>query len=144
MTSLNSFNSITASMTGKTPTEAQKSRPPWDTPWGLADNVRSLGPDIFSVTTPGHGGLYITGEAFRAIPKQVAGTFMNGGHWAEEDCEMPIAMTILLPFMNADELQYEFPMFMEGNDHGKKRMLELAQGICERFERYQPCLKFLA
>ena len=141
---MTSFNSITTGMTRETPTEAQRSRPPWDTPWGTADNVKSIGPDVFSVTTPGHGGLYITGKAFRAIPKKVAETFMNGGHWAEEDCEMPIAMTILLPFMDMDELQHKFPVFMEGNEHGRKRIFEIARGICERHERYQPCLKFLA
>lgn len=125
------------------PTEAERNRPPWDTPWGPADNVKNLGSGIFSVTTPGHGGLYIRGKAFRSIPKKVAETFMNGGHWAEEDCEMPIAMAVLMKFIDKDQIQYEFPMFMEEEEQGTKRIFELARNVCERYQAYRPCLEYL-
>ena len=126
-----------------TPTEVQKDRPPWDTPWGPADSVTDLGAGIFSVTTPGHGGLYISGKAFRKVPKRVAETFMNGGHWAEEDCEMPIAIAVLIELIDKDRLRQEFPMFREGDGQGTKRMFEIARNLCERHQAYRPCLEYL-
>ena len=65
------------------------------TPWGAADNSKELGDGVYEVSTPGHGGIYMGAEARAAIPADVRRTFINGGAWAEEDCEMVIALALL-------------------------------------------------
>ena len=65
------------------------------TPWGAADNSKELGDGVYEVSTPGHGGIYMGAEARAAIPADVRSTFRNGGAWAEEDCEMAIALALL-------------------------------------------------
>ena len=65
------------------------------TPWGQADFPDELGEGIYSISTPSHGGIYMGADARRAIPAEVRKTFMNGGAWAEEDCEMYIALALL-------------------------------------------------
>ena len=65
------------------------------TPWGQADFPEELGDGIYSISTPSHGGIYMGADARRAIPAEVRKTFMNGGAWAEEDCEMYIALALL-------------------------------------------------
>ena len=65
------------------------------TPWGPAQDVHPIGPTVDLVTTAGHGGLRITGEAFNAIPDTFWKLAFAGQGWAEEDCELPIIAAIL-------------------------------------------------
>ena len=45
--------------------------------------------------TASHGGLHFHGKAITAVPAQVRATFIEGPTWAEEDLELPIALTFL-------------------------------------------------
>ena len=65
------------------------------TPWGRAEDPKKLGTGVYSISTAGHGGVYMGADARRAIPPEVRRTFLNGGAWAEEDCEMQIALALL-------------------------------------------------
>ena len=66
-----------------------KPLPTHHSPWGLVDYYQQLGNDIWVVTTPGHGGLYVGPESAGNIPIEVQ-QCMTDGSWFEEDCEMPI------------------------------------------------------
>ena len=66
------------------------------TPWGPAQDVIAYGPEVVLVSTAGHGGLRVTGAAAKAIPESVWATMMHGRGWAEEDCEYPIILALLI------------------------------------------------
>jgi hypothetical protein len=59
-------------------------------PWGMIDDVTSLGPEAVSVTTPSHGGIWVTPAALAKIPEPLRATTYSGGGWFEEDCDWSI------------------------------------------------------
>ena len=93
-----------------------------DTPWGEPDTVEPLAPGVVRVHTPGHGGLRIEPEQWRGMPPEVRATFMDPG-WAEEDCEMPIAMVLL--------------------DLGSERHYAWALEVARTCGAYAPCAPFI-
>lgn len=56
-------------------------------PWGLIDGVTPLGPDAVAVTTPSHGGIWVSPAALERIPQPLRATAYSGGGWFEEDCD---------------------------------------------------------
>ena len=80
------------------------------TPWGSATGIEQLTPDIQRIHTPSHGGLRIKGETLRRLPPVFRqAMFMQSPLsarviWAEEDCDMPIALTLL----GIDSERYRF------------------------------------
>jgi hypothetical protein len=64
-------------------------------PWGRIDNVTPLGPEALSVTTPSHGGIWVTLEALARIPEPLRATAYSGGGWFEEDCDWCIPYLVL-------------------------------------------------
>ena len=92
------------------------------TPWGEPDIVEPLAPGVMRVHTPGHGGLRIEPEQWDGLPLEVRATFMNPG-WAEEDCEMPIAMVLL--------------------DLGSEPYFDWARKTVRAYDGYAPCAPFI-
>ena len=105
-----------------------------DTPWGTAQNVEQLGDEVWMVSTAGHGGLYITGEAQRALPAAVRRTFINGGAWAEEDCEACIALAIL---------EQKGKIAADRSALDIERVRRAALLTAETYDTYRPALKHL-
>jgi hypothetical protein len=68
-----------------------------ETPWGPAQIVTALLPgQVFSVTTAGHGGIYVTGAALDRIPAEWrAATWTKSPNWYEEDCDWAIVARFL-------------------------------------------------
>lgn len=64
---------------------------PWSTPWGTADCVTEVTDGIWFLSTPSHGGYYITPDRRSEMPAALreADTFA-GGNWYEEDCDWSI------------------------------------------------------
>ncbi len=56
-------------------------------PWGLIDTATPLGPDAVAVTTPSHGGIWVSPAGLAKIPVPLRGTAYSGGGWFEEDCD---------------------------------------------------------
>jgi len=56
-------------------------------PWGAVDHVQALGPDVVAVSTPSHGGLWVSPEAMTSIPAALRATAYSSGGWFEEDCD---------------------------------------------------------
>ena len=98
------------------------------TPWGAAQDIESLGPDVDRVSTASHGGLHVVGRAAAAIPASVWATMMNGRGWAEEDCELPIVATLLM-----DAGHITSPLYLANIDEAR----DAARLIVNGFERYR-------
>jgi len=56
-------------------------------PWGVIDSATPLGPDAVAVSTPSHGGIWVTAQALETIPEPLRVTAYSGGGWFEEDCD---------------------------------------------------------
>ena len=104
------------------------------TPWGRADSVKQLGPQVYWVGTPSHGGLFIGQDAVAAIPETVRDMFMHGGNWAEEDCELSIALVILDAHGKIDRKLLGVPI---------EKIREAAVHTATTCEDYRPALPFL-
>ena len=104
------------------------------TPWGTADNVTKMGADIYSVGTPSHGGIYIGAESRKTLPATVRQTFINGGSWAEEDCEMVIALVLLDAKDRIDRSTLWLPI---------DEMREAALQTARHFDSYHPAIPHL-
>lgn len=60
------------------------------TPWGRADFVKEIAPGIIQVSTPGHGGLFLTAERLAEMPAKFKipnDFYKDGDQFFEEDCE---------------------------------------------------------
>ena len=113
-----------------------------NTPWGDADNVTDMGNGILSVSTPSHGGLMVPKDMAKHIPQAVRSSFMNKDKkavWAEEDCEMTIAIAFLFDHLDPWKLEMEFS---EKQTH-QAFWTARAREIAERFPDYKAALKHL-
>ena len=92
------------------------------TPWGWSQNITELADGVWRVATAVHGGLKLSRGRWEELPDVVRDSFLNAT-FAEEDCEEPIARTLL------------------GLGDGRER--ELAFQVAGRFHRYAPALLYL-
>ena len=119
-----------------------EARPALDTPWGDADDATDLGGGILSVSTSSHGGLLIPKAMAKHIPKAVRDKFINKSRqatWAEEDCEMPLAIAFLFDQLDPYRLQAEF-----GESQTEKSYWTgQARRIAQQYPRYAAALRHL-
>ena len=92
------------------------------TPWGWSQDTEELAAGVWRVSTAGHGGLKLSRERWEELPGVVRDTFITPT-FAEEDCEEPIARTLL--------------------GLGDEREREYALQVANRFQRYAPALPSL-
>ena len=92
------------------------------TPWGWSQEIQELEKGIWRVYTASHGGLKLSRERWDELPDLVRDSFITPT-FAEEDCEEPIAMTLL--------------------GLGNSRDLELAVKVAGCFDRYALALPHL-
>ena len=64
-------------------------------PWGRIDGATPLGPEAVFVTTPSHGGIWVTPDALAKIPEPLRATAYSGDGWFEEDCDWCIPYLVL-------------------------------------------------
>ena len=64
-------------------------------PWGGIDHLTPLGPDAVSVSTPSHGGIWVSPEGLAKIPAALRETAYSPGPWFEEDCDWAIPYAFL-------------------------------------------------
>jgi hypothetical protein len=62
-----------------------------DTPWGRAQQVNQFAPGIWSISTAGHGGYYVSPEKLATMPAELR-TIKTwaGPNYYEEDCDWAI------------------------------------------------------
>lgn len=69
-----------------------------NTPWGKADNIEELSGGVKSVSTAGHGGIYVPPDMNKRIPLVFRkSSFGQNGlkGWYEEDCDWAIPVYFL-------------------------------------------------
>lgn len=64
-------------------------------PWGGIDLLTPLGPDAVNVSTPSHGGIWVSPDALARIPEAFRTTAYSPGPWFEEDCDWAIPYAFL-------------------------------------------------
>ena len=92
------------------------------TPWGYPQDIEELAEGVWRVSTAGHGGLKLSRERWEELPDLVRDSFLTPTY-AEEDCEEPIARTLL--------------------GIGDDRDREFALRVAGYFDRYAPALPYL-
>ena len=92
------------------------------TPWGWPQDIHELAEGVWRVGTASHGGLKLNRERWEELPDLVRDSFITPT-FAEEDCEEPIARTLL------------------GLGNEKER--EMAFRVAGYFDRYAPALPYL-
>ena len=80
-------------------------RPPQEggrSPWGRINDVREIAVGIRSVSTPGHGGLWLSRDRIAQLPHGWE-TFVgkrvyrnDTARWHEEDCDLTMALWVLV------------------------------------------------
>ena len=122
---------------------------PITTPWGLPDHATRISDaGVYLVETPSHGGLYLTQNALSYLPTSVRHCLLHGPEWAEEDCELPIVITILAPLIDMKDLSRSMGYRSYDDTYTKTEammslMADQARKICRTYERYRPCARFL-
>ena len=91
-------------------------------PWGYPQDIEELAEGVWRVSTASHGGLKLSRERWEELPDLVRGSFLTPTY-AEEDCEEPIARTLL--------------------GIGDDRDREFAIKVAGCFDRYAPALPYL-
>ena len=89
------------------------------TPWGWTRDIKEVAEGVWRVTSPSHGGLMLSRKRWESLPADVRETMFTET-FAEEDCEEPIAKTLL--------------------GVGDDRDRELALTVAGYFDRYAPAL----
>jgi GNAT superfamily N-acetyltransferase len=75
---------------------------PKHTPWGPPDNVLKLDDDIYSVSTPSHGGIFVDKERNLKIP-----AFMRiPSGWYEEDVDWTLVATAFPRLFSLEEREH--------------------------------------
>ena len=92
------------------------------TPWGYPQDIEELAEGVWRVSTASHGGLKLSRERWEELPDLVRDSFLTPTY-AEEDCEEPIARTLL--------------------GIGDDRDREFALKVAGCFDRYAPALPYL-
>lgn len=67
----------------------EAARPAWS-PWGKPDHAEEIFAGVWSVSTPSHGGLYVTDQRRKAMDQSLLSLGFNGhtmSGWFEEDCD---------------------------------------------------------
>ena len=107
------------------------------TPWGPAQDCEEIGARAWIVETASHGGVRMVGKAANAIPAAVGRTFINGPEWAEEDCELPIALAFLMAAgeINETRLQTLYPKTT------MDRLWEIAHGSAKTYDSYTSAIE---
>jgi hypothetical protein len=86
-------------------------------PWGLIDRVIPLGPHAVAVSTPSHGGIWVSPAGLATIPEPLHATAYSSGGWFEEDCDWCI------PYLALG--LHAFEASSEGRDHVRAAWLTL-------------------
>jgi hypothetical protein len=70
-----------------------------NTPWGQSQHVKHFGPDIFSVSTAGHGGFKVEAKANLKIPFYMR----EADGWYEEDCDWAVVAVVFPDLFTAED-----------------------------------------
>ena len=67
---------------------------PTSSPWGQVESAVELAPGIWQVTTPSHGGIWLSDERMELMPKAMWNTAYSKAPWFEEDVDWALVCAI--------------------------------------------------
>ena len=69
--------------------ETKHQLPPKNSPWGIPDHYTPVADGIVFVSTPSHGGYWLSPERERELKQELPGihTWGRSTEWFEEDCD---------------------------------------------------------
>lgn len=67
--------------------------PPRNTPWGRADHIQEILPGMWSLSTPSHGGIWLSPERYALVPDYLQQSYADGP-WYEEDCDWAVPFCV--------------------------------------------------
>ena len=76
------------------------------TPWGKPDTQTVIAEGIIAVTTPSHGGIWLSPERLAEMPEHLRSCSFTHDNWFEEDtawCAVALTWPLLLvmtPYLN--------------------------------------------
>lgn len=88
------------------------------TPWGQADRQTKIAEGIIDVSTPSHGGIYLSPERIAQLPAGVK-NFLNptnspnGFEWWEEDCDWSVPYVLFADDIRTYGKAYKFEENLE-------------------------------
>ena len=104
-------------------------------PWGNIQECETLCPGVYSVSTPGHGGIMVRRKlAEKIFRKEAMGCgFVEGGYLCfEEDCDAQVALRELMDKkMIQAPVNERFGPGAEYDEHGKRWFYELGGGYVD-------------
>ena len=65
-----------------------------DSPWGEIDRIQKIDHGIYWISTPGHGGVWLSPKHIKNLPKDYK-PFTRDPQWAEEDIDASIVLKAL-------------------------------------------------
>lgn len=76
-------------------------------PWGAVQNQKQIAPGIVSVSTAGHGGIFVSQERRLQMPIDLAafGTWTEPG-WYEEDCDWAVVCLAFPQFFKEQDYYF--------------------------------------
>jgi hypothetical protein len=102
------------------------------TPWGKADYGVELLPGVMQVSTPSHGGFYLSLQRRAALPLliQEVPTFCGEPCWFEEDCDWAL-VAIGYPALFTDRQLYAAVLTVQHTSYHKAAALWLGRKEAE-------------
>ena len=78
------------------------------TPWGPSQHIEQHGRGILSVSTAGHGGIFVPSELLLQLPRCLQGfkTWIGSPNWFEEDCDAVIPVLLFPDSFDAQFVAY--------------------------------------
>jgi hypothetical protein len=78
-----------------------------ETPWGVAQSVKTIAPGIELIETAGHGGFRLSPERRQEMPEQYRNQqIFAGGNWYEEDCDAALVVASFPQFFKPETVQH--------------------------------------
>lgn len=69
-------------------------RPPTDTPWGRAQDVKELADGVWMVSAPSHGGVWLSPDRMAKVPKLLKHAKFAPGPWFEWDQDILVPVVL--------------------------------------------------
>ncbi len=80
------------------------------TPWGPAQNSTKIAPGIMLYSCAGHGGIHLSPTRQKEFKSKFPEfqTWIKGGEWFEEDCDVCVIILAFPQYFKAEDIQSAF------------------------------------
>lgn len=117
---------------------------PTQTPWGHAQHIEKIAAGVWSVSTAGHGGLYVAPWKLNRMPVTLsAPTPYSSGGWFEEDCDWALVCAAFPELFDSRMCWYALSQAEHSGEYLRERWKDylgspLAAMLRERAAAHKP------